>query len=1075
MGRGKHFFEAWAALMWDRHRWVALASAAILVSAPPLMLGLRFSTLTGTPLSGTGEGAAYRETMRRFGDGSPLVIVLYPTPEGTDALDGFTDALAAEIRGWDDILSVSHRALPQDGPAAASWRLAVALNNAGGDAAAAFLERLTPDGLRAQLRRSRKRLLVAETPRDRALIASDLLNAGGLAAPFYAARFGPGAFATSAYFDASDRSSRLVFVRPAVTAEDAPYAVALRRRLDAVVRRLQRSVGDGCIRVGYTGKYALAADGASRLQRELTAVSVAAALGLVLLFTAVFRNARATILCGLPVMVSMAAVVAMVGLAFNPVDLVAMGFTSIILGLAIDVTIHCVGRFYQMLGSAASLREAVIRTVGDCGPPVTIGLTTTAAAFLAMGLADFSGLRQFGALAAAGLMLSLVTTLAMFPAVVRWLYGRTPASGAVLRYHLMPRRLFGRACARPRLALAIAFVAVAAGAVAAAGFRFDMKIETALPANLPAVQTGADVARRHGTAFAMSAEVTIDAPTLADALRAQRALDDHLARRVREGNVAAFESPSILLPYPPEAPRDEAFRERARGAAAVRQTFLDEMAILGLADTNGAAAAYFDVLAGAARLLADGPDWPVDPAVAALLPDSVAREGGRAYLRTRAWPPGDAAAMASVKDLAASLRAVELPTAVVRTVTSTYEAYEELNHTIRRDFRRVSLIALAAVALLVLLYFRRWAPALLTLVPMAAAIPFTFGVLHASGRSFTPSGIGLIAMLIGIGVDNAVHILTRARDRGGANLPALLEEIGPVLALTSITTIIGFGVLMGSTFSTLSTMGFAVVVGVAACLVFTLLIVPAGLVLSDRRRARKPAAAATGALLLLAGALAPPAAAAEDPALAALLDRLQRNFEGVTAFSCRFEQRKKIAQLAGEVRLTGAMLFQKPHFLRLELRGGENLNLWADGQRVWLQDLDLGEVESYPAAGETAARVRQMLPPAVGLSPQDLTRQFDLALTRSPDGLERLTLAPRPGAAVPWRSAEMDFDRWGRLRNMTLSYGEGEYTAATFEGWRRLRPVETNLFDFAASSNVTLGAAIERAAAGGGGEWEWSE
>ena len=71
-------------------------------------------------------------------------------------------------------------------------------------------------------------------------------------------------------------------------------------------------------------------------------------------------------------------------------------------------------------------------------------------------------------------------------------------------------------------------------------------------------------------------------------------------------------------------------------------------------------------------------------------------------------------------------------------------------------------VSVFVVALLVLAFFRE-PGALLALLPLAAAIPFTFAAVVLAGMSFTPTGIGLVAIIVGIGIDDAVHILVRVR------------------------------------------------------------------------------------------------------------------------------------------------------------------------------------------------------------------------------------------------------------------------------------------------------------------------
>lgn len=55
----------------------------------------------------------------------------------------------------------------------------------------------------------------------------------------------------------------------------------------------------------------------------------------------------------------------------------------------------------------------------------------------------------------------------------------------------------------------------------------------------------------------------------------------------------------------------------------------------------------------------------------------------------------------------------------------------------------------------------------------------------------------------------------------------VVAEIGPVLTLTSLTTMAGFGSLMIARNIVTFTLGAVITFGILACLIFTLLLIPA--------------------------------------------------------------------------------------------------------------------------------------------------------------------------------------------------------------------------------------------------------
>jgi hypothetical protein len=112
--------------------------------------------------------------------------------------------------------------------------------------------------------------------------------------------------------------------------------------------------------------------------------------------------------------------------------------------------------------------------------------------------------------------------------------------------------------------------------------------------------------------------------------------------------------------------------------------------------------------------------------------------------------------------------------------------------------------------------------------------------------------ITAIPLIIGIGIDNGIHLVRRyleSRPLEGRHLDydsngilAIAKASGAALIQSNLTTIIGFGALMASSFAPLAEMGLVTSLGVALALVGGLLLIPAVILLGEQRRAATGAA-----------------------------------------------------------------------------------------------------------------------------------------------------------------------------------------------------------------------------------------
>ena len=91
----------------------------------------------------------------------------------------------------------------------------------------------------------------------------------------------------------------------------------------------------------------------------------------------------------------------------------------------------------------------------------------------------------------------------------------------------------------------------------------------------------------------------------------------------------------------------------------------------------------------------------------------------------------------------------------------------------------------------------------------------------------------LSSMMIGIGVDYTIHFLWRYKEELHKKLnPAMairrtLETTGRGIVFNGLSVIIGFTVLLLSSFPPIRFFGFLVIISISACLVGALMIIPA--------------------------------------------------------------------------------------------------------------------------------------------------------------------------------------------------------------------------------------------------------
>jgi multidrug efflux pump subunit AcrB len=152
-----------------------------------------------------------------------------------------------------------------------------------------------------------------------------------------------------------------------------------------------------------------------------------------------------------------------------------------------------------------------------------------------------------------------------------------------------------------------------------------------------------------------------------------------------------------------------------------------------------------------------------------------------------------------------------------------------------RDSRRALVWTAAGILLIVYLCFRNLRVSLIVLIPIVFGIVGTFGLLLLVRHRFSFMSITAIPLIIGIGIDNGIHLVRRYLENERLGILVIAKATGPALIQSNLTTIVGFGALMASSFTPLAEMGLVTSLGVALALAGGLLLIPAVILVQEQR------------------------------------------------------------------------------------------------------------------------------------------------------------------------------------------------------------------------------------------------
>lgn len=144
-----------------------------------------------------------------------------------------------------------------------------------------------------------------------------------------------------------------------------------------------------------------------------------------------------------------------------------------------------------------------------------------------------------------------------------------------------------------------------------------------------------------------------------------------------------------------------------------------------------------------------------------------------------------------------------------------------------------------AIFLLIVVLEASFKKGLIVLFPLLLGLTWTAGTLGWLGISITIATAGLSAMLLGLGMEYSIFLVSRYNEERkkhdlNYSVSEAVVEIGGSLTASGATTLIGFLALTLSIFPVLSDLGLSLAIGIAFMLASTILAAPLVLLVEDR-------------------------------------------------------------------------------------------------------------------------------------------------------------------------------------------------------------------------------------------------
>ncbi|MBV1930660.1 MAG: hypothetical protein KUG71_03005 [Porticoccaceae bacterium] len=199
-----------------------------------------------------------------------------------------------------------------------------------------------------------------------------------------------------------------------------PYDIAYQQQVMATLLEAQTALPPESQLLS-SGLILHAAHGAKQAIGEISTIGLGSALGILLLLFICFQRVRTVALAFVPLVIGCLIALTLSLVLFDRVHLITLAFGAGLVGVAIDYVLHFLCAHNHENTDSKGLCRPVLPIIL---PSLTMGLVSSVLAYTAQGMAPFPGLRQMAVFSVIGLIGAWLTVLCWLPL----LQGQKPIS-----------------------------------------------------------------------------------------------------------------------------------------------------------------------------------------------------------------------------------------------------------------------------------------------------------------------------------------------------------------------------------------------------------------------------------------------------------------------------------------------------------------------------------------------------------------------------------------------------------------------------------------------------------------------
>jgi predicted exporter/1-acyl-sn-glycerol-3-phosphate acyltransferase/ubiquinone/menaquinone biosynthesis C-methylase UbiE len=598
-----------------------------------------------------------------------------------------------------------------------------------------------------------------------------------------------------------DGNHVLLMAEPSFGSSNSKASEALVADLLSAARDVEKHFPG--VHVAITGGHRMSLDNATLIKHDARRCILLGMAAMLVLCLTAYRRRWLSAVTFLPSLFGTLMAGVVLAIWHHHLSAIATGFATIAIGITVDYAIYVI---YHLDDAAGLDREGVGRHVGRLVLPITVGALTTMAAFIVMASSPMHGYQQLGIFGAAGVLFSAAFALVILPLLV-------PIPKQSGQPPLWLTRLMGRFTKWRGQELSwLLLIVLAVTIITAFGIRrlrFEGDVSKFNGITEPTRADDESIRKTWGDALEMTLVVARGA-TEEEALQKNDRAAEVLAQ---DPDVKAVYSLASVSPSAATQKTNIA-RWTAFWTAGRRDSLRKTLAQIGaeLGFRPEAFEAFWQRVESEPKLLTlemfrgTPLDQVLNERVALALGDNAVTTLLKLDNRTRAT--------------------ARLRKAMPEMIVLDQKAFTQHIADLARSGLSHSALWIALLVTIIIYFFLGSIElVLITLLPLAFGILWTFGAMGWLGLPIDMMNSMFVIFIVGVGEDYSVFLVTSKLDEWHGR-PQRIAATSASVLISALTTIFGFAVLVFARHPVLFSMGTTVLLGMVCAFAATLILVP---------------------------------------------------------------------------------------------------------------------------------------------------------------------------------------------------------------------------------------------------------